>query len=162
MLSSFIVFVLLFLLTQTVKPYNIGSHISLNGIWDFEQTRSAFPPVEYTRKCPVPGLIHLATPKIEAYDNLFQRPDRVEAHESWDYRNLEYEPQYSWYNKYIEVLHNVAWKVVMIHILKSKYVTKALIDLADQRYFPNEYYKLNEIILFRQYRFKIFPNKPIK
>ena len=37
--------------------------ISLNGEWDFDQTELAFPPRKYTRKIPVPGLVHLARPK---------------------------------------------------------------------------------------------------
>jgi beta-galactosidase len=50
-----------------------GTILNLNGIWDFEQTVTAFPPAKFTRKCPVPGLIHLAEPKIDAYDKLFHK-----------------------------------------------------------------------------------------
>ena len=39
--------------------------INLNGTWQFDQTINAFPPERFTRTIPVPGLIHLATPKIE-------------------------------------------------------------------------------------------------
>ena len=55
--------------------------ISLNGEWKFEQTETAFPPAKFTRKIPVPGLIHLAVPKIDDYDRFFIRPERVKAQE---------------------------------------------------------------------------------
>ena len=55
--------------------------INLNGIWDFEQSEKAFVPQEFTRKAPVPGLISLAEPKIEGYETLFFRPDKVEYRE---------------------------------------------------------------------------------
>jgi ABC-type antimicrobial peptide transport system permease subunit len=38
--------------------------INLNGTWEFDQTTRAFPPEKFTRKIPVPGLIHLAEPRI--------------------------------------------------------------------------------------------------
>lgn len=45
--------------------------ILLNGLVDFEQTENAFPPDRFTRKCPVPGLITSAEPKIEDYEKYF-------------------------------------------------------------------------------------------
>jgi hypothetical protein len=65
-----------------------GTVISLNGVWDFEQSINAFPPEEYNRKCPVPGLIHLAKPRIDAYDKLFQTPSSSFTAEASDYRKL--------------------------------------------------------------------------
>jgi len=50
--------------------------ISLNGQWEFDQTTDAFPPKKYTRKIPVPGLVHLATPRIEDYDKFFKETRR--------------------------------------------------------------------------------------
>ena len=73
-----------------------GKIVSLNGTWDFEQTARAFPPEEFTRKCPVPGLIHLAEPRIDAYDQLFIKPEKTVSEEASDYRNIGYEPRYSW------------------------------------------------------------------
>jgi len=55
--------------------------IDLSGTWDFEQTESAFPPEKFTRRIPVPGLIFLATPRIEQYEA---------------YCNGTCEPRYSW------------------------------------------------------------------
>jgi hypothetical protein len=56
--------------------------ISLNGEWEFDQTKTAFPPAKFTRKIPVPGLIHLAAPRIEQYDKFFQRPVKDAVMES--------------------------------------------------------------------------------
>ena len=55
--------------------------ISLNGEWDFDQTELAFPPRKYTRKIPVPGLVHLARPKISQYEKFFKKP------EAWSWWN---------------------------------------------------------------------------
>ena len=46
--------------------------ISLNGEWEFDQTKTAFPPTKFTRKIPVPGLIHLAVPRVAEYNKFFQ------------------------------------------------------------------------------------------
>ena len=46
------------LLAFTSFAQNEGKIINLNGQWDFDQTTDAFPPQQFTRKCPVPGLIH--------------------------------------------------------------------------------------------------------
>ena len=51
--------------------------ISLNGEWDFDQTEHAFPPRKYTRKIPVPGLVHLARPKISQYEKFFKKNSSV-------------------------------------------------------------------------------------
>ena len=75
--------------------------INLNGTWEFDQTTTAFPPEKFTRKIPVPGLIHLAEPKIVEYDKFFKRPDKPEAKEQFNLYNLDYTPRYSWYRKII-------------------------------------------------------------
>ena len=102
--------------------------LNLNGVWDFEQTDNAFPPQKFTRKCPVPGLIHLAEPKIEAYQKLFKRPDQVLADEAYDYRELDYNPKYSWYKKTIVIPADLKGKQAMLSILKSKYVTQVYVN----------------------------------
>lgn len=52
--------------------------VSLNVEWDFEQTDSAYPPGKFTHKIPAPGLIDLARPRIEEYDELIMGdPDRA-------------------------------------------------------------------------------------
>lgn len=108
-----------------------GKIIDLNGQWDFEQTTNAFPPEQFTRKCPVPGLIHLAKPKIESYDKLYKRPDQVLANEAYDYRELDYEPKYSWYKRIVNVPADLKGSEAMLSILKSKYVTQVYINGKD-------------------------------
>jgi len=66
------------------------SIISLNGTWEFDQTLNAFPPSRFTRKIPVPGLIHLAEPRIEEYDKFFKRPGKAESVEQFNLYNLDY------------------------------------------------------------------------
>ena len=54
---------------QTNAPRQV---IQLNGVWQFEQSFTAFPPFAFTRNIPVPGLIHLASPLIDDYEQFFQ------------------------------------------------------------------------------------------
>ena len=102
--------------------------IDLNGDWDFEQTTKAFPPIKFTRKCPVPGLIHLAEPKIEDYDKFFKKPDNVELKESHNLYNINYTPRYSWYRKKLIIPSDLAGKEAVITIKKSQYVTEVYIN----------------------------------
>ena len=125
-----ILFVILFL-TNHVSARNEGKTINLNGTWDFEQTKNAFPPQKFTRKCPVPGLIHLAEPKIDAYDKLFKRPEQVLADEAYDYRKLQYEPRYSWYKKIINIPAELKENEAMLTILKSQFVTQVYVNGID-------------------------------
>src|SRR6266487_3323328 len=81
--------------------------LNLNGDWDFEQTTTAFMPSSFTRKIPVPGLIHLAVPRIEEYDKFFKRPDKVNAKMEHNVYDIDYTPKYSWYRKKIVVSKDV-------------------------------------------------------
>lgn len=109
-----------------------GRHtINLNGIWDFEQTADAFPPSTFTRKCPVPGLIHLAEPKIESYDKLFRKPGQAMSEDASDYTKLDYQPKYSWYKKIIDIPSELKGKQAMLSVLKSQYVTQIYINGKD-------------------------------
>ncbi len=118
----------LILLTNLVFSQNQGKIISLNGQWDFEQTDDAFPPSTFTRKCPVPGLIHLAEPKIESFNKLFKRPDQVMADDAYDYRELDYNPKYSWYKKTVFIPSEFEKSEAVLTILKSKYVTQVYVN----------------------------------
>jgi beta-galactosidase len=118
----------------------LGSHlaqsqsrtvINLNGTWEFDQTTAAFPPEKFTRTIPVPGLIHLAEPKIIEYDKFFKRPDKPEAKEQFNLYNLDYTPRYSWYRKKIFVPKEVENKQGVITIKKSQYVTQVYINGID-------------------------------
>lgn len=106
-------------------------NISLNGIWDFDQTLNAFPPAKFSGKIPVPGLIHLAVPRIEEYDVFFKRPDRAEAVEQFNLYNLDYTPRYSWYRKIIFIPKELEGKEGIITIKKSQYVTQVYINGMD-------------------------------
>ena len=126
---TYLIIILFFV--QNIFAQNEGKTINLNGTWDFEQTVNAFPPQKFTRKCPVPGLIHLAEPKIESYDKLFKRPDQVLADEAYDYRKLQYEPHYSWYKKLVNIPAEMKGSEVMLSILKSQFVTQVYINGID-------------------------------
>jgi beta-galactosidase len=105
--------------------------VSLNGTWDFDQTLNAFPPSEFTRKIPVPGLIHLAEPRIVEYDKFFKRPGKAEAIEQFNLYNLDYTPRYSWYRKTVFIPKELETKEGMITIKKSQYVTQVYINGMD-------------------------------
>ena len=107
------------------------SIISLNGTWEFDQTLNAFPPSKFTRKIPVPGLIHLAEPRIEEYDKFFKRPGKAEAIEQFNLYNLDYTPRYSWYRKTVFIPKELENKEGMITIRKSQYVTQVYINGMD-------------------------------
>lgn len=105
--------------------------ISLNGQWDFDQTLTAFPPDQFTRTIPVPGLIHLAVPRILEYDKFFKRPDRVESKEQYNLYNLDYTPRYSWYRRKVFIPAELRDRKGMIVIKKSQYVTQVYMNGID-------------------------------
>jgi len=105
--------------------------INLNGTWQFDQTKNAFPPVKYTRTIPVPGLIHLAEPKIEDYDKFFKRAEKVQAKEQHNLYNIDYTPRYSWYRKSVFIPKNLKGQETLITIKKSQYVTQVYINGMD-------------------------------
>jgi len=106
------------------------SVISLNGEWEFDQTKTAFPPAKYTRKIPVPGLIHLAVPRIEQYDKFFQKPEKdavmVEQHNFIE--GMDYTPMYNWYRKKIRISKDLSDKQLFLTIKKSQYVTLVYVN----------------------------------
>ena len=99
--------------------------ISLNGVWEFDQTKTAFPPAKYTRKIPVPGLIHLAVPRIAEYDKFFQRPekDAVTKEDHNFLEDMDYTPMYNWYKKKIIIDKSLSDQQLFLTIKKSQYVT---------------------------------------
>ena len=104
---------------------------NLNGIWEFDQTTNAFPPAKFTRKIPVPGLVHLAEPKIDDYDRFFKRPGKVELKEQHNLYNIDYTPRYSWYRKTVFIPKDMDGKDGVITIKKSQYVTQVYINGMD-------------------------------
>ena len=105
--------------------------INLNGTWEFDQTTTAFPPAKFTRTIPVPGLVHLATPKIDDYDKFFKRADQVEAKDQHNLYNIDYTPRYSWYRKSVFIPKELEGKEAMITIKKSQYVTQVYVNGID-------------------------------
>ncbi|MEP7107015.1 MAG: hypothetical protein ABI760_03520 [Ferruginibacter sp.] len=105
--------------------------IDLNGIWQFDQTTIAFPPAQFKRSIPVPGLIHLAKPAIDDYDKFFKRAGKVEAKEEHNLYNIDYTPRYSWYKKMVSIPKNLDGKEATITIKKSQYVTQVYLNGID-------------------------------
>ena len=147
-----ILFLALSLTVQFSIAQNPRTVIDLNGIWEFDQTTTAFPPETFTRTIPVPGLVHMAEPKIIEYDKFFKRADKAEAKEQFNLYNLDYTPRYSWYRKKVFIPKDLENKVGMITIKKSQYVTQVYINGLDLGtsmacYTPVEF-PVNEAIRF--------------
>ena len=145
---------------QFKRADNPRTVIDLNGTWDFDQTLNAFPPKKFTRKIPVPGLIHLAVPKIEEYDKFFKRYETVEVKSQHNLYDIDYTPKYSWYKKMVHVPSEQIESECVITIKKSQYVTQVYVNGMDMGtsmacYTPVEfniskalkYGELNEILI---------------
>lgn len=102
--------------------------ISLNGEWDFDQTEHAFPPRKYTRKIPVPGLVHLARPKISQYEKFFKKPDGVELVEQFNFLERDYTPMYNWYKRKVFIDEKFKDEQLFLTIKKSQYVTRVFVN----------------------------------
>lgn len=102
--------------------------LSLNGTWQFDQTATAFPPAKFTRKIPVPGLIHLAEPKIADYNVFFQKPNGVTFGEQHNLEDRSYQPKYSWYRRTFQLPKSREGREAVITLLKSQYVTRVFIN----------------------------------
>lgn len=102
--------------------------ISLNGEWDFDQTEQAFPPRKYTRKIPVPGLVHLARPKISQYEKFFKKPDGVELVEQFNFLERDYTPMYNWYKRKVFIDEKFKDEQLFLTIKKSQDVTRVFVN----------------------------------
>jgi len=102
--------------------------MELNGIWEFDQTLNAFPPKKFTRKCPVPGLIHLAEPKIDDYEKFFKKPEKVTLKAEHNLLELNYTPKYSWYRKEVFISEDMEDQTAVLTIKKSQYVTNVFVN----------------------------------
>ncbi|HEY1114345.1 MAG TPA: hypothetical protein VGE66_12320 [Chitinophagaceae bacterium] len=105
--------------------------ISLNGTWEFEQTTSAFPPPRFSRTIPVPGLVHLATPRIEEYEKFFRRPEKAEHRAVRNILAVDYTPRYSWYRKKLVIEKERQGQEAVLTINKSQYVTQVFVNGID-------------------------------
>lgn len=124
-------FLLTFLSLNTIKAQEARVTINLNGQWEFDQTTDAFPPAKFTRTIAVPGLIHLAEPRISDYDKFFKRPGKPESKEQYNLYNLDYTPRYSWYHKKIFISKELENEEGVITIKKSQYVTQVYLNGID-------------------------------
>jgi beta-galactosidase/beta-glucuronidase len=115
--------VLLICLFRFMMPAEARTTISLNGEWVFEQTKTAFPPQKWTRKIQVPGLVHLATPRIEQYDKFFRRPENTALVEQFNFLDYDYTPMYSWYKKNVRIDRQQEGQQLYLTVKKSQYVT---------------------------------------
>lgn len=102
--------------------------VSLNGTWQFEQTLTAAPPTQFSRHIPVPGLIHLAEPKIADYDAFFKKPERVRYQAQHNVEDRNYVPKYSWYRRTFPVSAAQLQQAAVLTIKKSQYVTRVFIN----------------------------------
>lgn len=106
--------------------------MSLNGIWEFDQTVLSVQPTKFRRSIPVPGLVHLARPRIEEYDKFFKIPNK--AIDGGAGRMLvaeDYTPRYSWYRKKIRIGNELKDKGAVLTIKKSQYVTQVIVNGID-------------------------------
>ena len=88
-----------FLLIVVLQVNAQRTVIDLNGSWQFDRTEKAFPPKKFTRTIPVPGLIHLASPKIDDYDVWFKKPENIVTKDAHGVYDIDYVPKYNWYKK---------------------------------------------------------------
>lgn len=107
---------IMLLIAVSVWADSEAYEMSLNGVVDFEQTTTAFPPKKFSRKIQVPGLIDLAKPKIDQYEEYF-----LGTHE----------PRYSWYRFEFEVPKGYEDQYATLKILKSRYSTQITINGID-------------------------------
>ncbi len=118
----------LLLLTLQAVAGPVRDTLMLNGTWQFDQTEKAFPPARFTRTIPVPGLIHLAEPKIVDYDVFFRKPEGVAFVEQHNVENQNYTPKYSWYRRTFTVSKQQEQAQAVLTIRKSQYVTRLFIN----------------------------------
>lgn len=105
--------------------------MNLNGAWQFDQTETAFPPAKFTRTIPVPGLVHLAEPKIDQYDNLYAKSKNAEYKTDHRVLDLQYDPKYNWYKKTFDIPKEFENQYAVLTIKKSKYVTQIFVNGMD-------------------------------
>ena len=124
---------LLFSLSLFIAASSVAQRttISLNGAWQFDRTEKAFPPEKFTRTIPVPGLIHLASPRIEDYDVWFKRAEEIVTKQAHGVYDIDYVPMYNWYRKKLKIGHEHEAKQGLLRIKKSQYVTQVYVNGID-------------------------------
>lgn len=102
--------------------------IDLNGTWQFEQTENDFPPENFTRTIAVPGLIHMARPRIDQYDKLFHIDLENTSGASGNPYESPYRPRTNWYRRIVHVDNTLQGQQATLTIAKSKYVTDVYVN----------------------------------
>ncbi|HJZ41674.1 MAG TPA: hypothetical protein VJ203_15005, partial [Bacteroidales bacterium] len=123
--------VVVMITVQNTMAAGTRTTIDLNGTWDFDQTGTAFPPVKFTRKIQVPGLMTLAEPRIADYDKFVKRPGTVVSKDQHNLYEIDYTPRYSWYRKEVFIARELEGNEAMITLKKSQYVTQVFINGID-------------------------------
>ncbi len=107
---------LVFLFIPNIVLFSQGEGrmvISLNGVVEFDQTKTAFPPKRFKKSIPVPGLIDQAIPILgqkAAYFSGIQ------------------EPRYSWYKFRFWVPPEMKEKTAILTLLKSRFNTQIILN----------------------------------
>jgi hypothetical protein len=104
---------------QSASADDPRTTFNLNGMWDFDQTETAFPPKKFTRQIEVPGLITLAEPEIADYEKFVRRPGKAEYKDQHNLYNIDYTPRYSWYRKKVFIGMELKGKEAVISLKKS-------------------------------------------
>ena len=112
-MKKLIIIFLTVLFVQTLFSQEARKKILLNGVVEFDQTKTALPPKKFTRKIQVPGLIDLAEPKIDQYESYFKGT---------------HEPRYSWYRFKFTIPEEQKGDFAMLTLLKSKFNTQVLLN----------------------------------
>jgi hypothetical protein len=110
------IIIFLFLITNLIFADNPRYVLDLCGQWEFDQTVKAYPSDTFTRTIQVPGLIDLAEPKIDQYDELFMG---------------DHDPKYSWYRYKFFVPEKYHDKRAVLTILKSRFNTQVILNDID-------------------------------
>lgn len=112
-LGHWIIAAIFFIVGSQCNGQVSNTRISLNGVVPFEQTVDAFPPSTFTRTIPVPGLVDLAMPKIDQYDEYFAG---------------KHAPRYSWFKFQFDVEEKDKNKFAILKMLKSFFNTQVIIN----------------------------------
>ena len=110
---NWLIAVTVMLISWAMPGYSQTERISLNGTVEFEQTADAFPPKTFTRTIPVPGLIDLAVPKIDQYEEYFSG---------------RHNPMYSWYRFRFDIDAKDKGKYAILKMLKSFFNNQVIIN----------------------------------
>jgi beta-galactosidase len=121
--------------------------ISLNGVWEFDQTLLSLQPSKFKRTIPVPGLVHLALPRIDEYSKFFKIPSKaIDGGAGRLLIPTDYTPRYSWYRKKVRIGNELKDKDAVLTIKKSQYVTQVIVNGIDLGTFMECYTPIDVLI----------------